>query len=194
MELRSERRRWLQVTALLVALSAAVLTACTPEPLPKAPLLLRFPGDALSCPDGPAPTVSPEAWERDQFASRIRDGRVEIALNANCVARNYTRDELERYAADGDPVAGVVWVMARYNFEGAGACADLDSITATLTSAYDFPNTVVPGPVSRVPEAAYLLALIRNHCLPESGEFDRLTALTYELGYDVGPSQRYLVE
>ena len=179
----------------IIAVCLTLVVACAPDPeLPKVPLRLDFPGPDPGCELVEPPTVGPEVWERDEFRNRIANGRVEKPIAVNCVVQAYPGSELERYADLGDPVAALAWTMQSYSGRGDDACKDISSIRVRLTNAYRIPNTVVPGPRSRVPEAAFVLALLENYCAPGGDGFNRLNLLAYDLGYDLAAARPPLIE
>ncbi|MNT18214.1 hypothetical protein D3C72_1534030 [compost metagenome] len=158
------------------------------------PLLLGFPGSYGACSSKPATGVSPEEWERDDFRSRVKSNHVETALNIPCIDEKFSPSELERYANDGDPVALLVVTFDQYNLRDYTICTNIKSIRSRLERAFQFRNDVVPGPESRVPEAAFILAQFEEFCYPGSDEYDRLNLISYNLGYDAAAARGLLTE
>lgn len=184
---------------LTLAVAAAILSGCgSPVDANKhpqsVPLLLAFPGGYPACTPKAVAGMTPEEWERDAFRDRIGNGRVERALNVPCVSRAFSAADLKRYADAGDPVASLTVIVDQYSSDYDAGCTDIEDLRARLSRTYREPNGVTPGPVSRVPEAAYVLALIEEYCDPGTDEYNPLNRIAYDLGYDAAAARGPLTE
>lgn len=157
------------------------------------PLLLGFPGQYPKCVVNRQPSKSPEEWERQDFNRRIVGRMVVLPVNVPCLQMAFSEVELSVAAEKGDPVAALVDVMTKYSLRG-DACQDIGHIRRALTKAYRSPNPNSDGPISRVPEAAFLLGTIEEYCAPGGDDYDRLNLTAYDLGYDAAAARGPLVE
>ncbi len=136
--------------------------------------------------------LPPEEYTRIDDVERIEGGRYVEPVALNCVLGSYREAELQRYADDGDPVAklAIAW---REVGEARDACAVLPDVRLTLEDAYSTKRAdyVVFGdrkresrPISRVPEAAVVLAQLEHRCGDEERAGELLTEAE-RLGFDI---------
>lgn len=178
-----------------VAGLAIVVSGCSEARQPdRLRLLLSFPGEATVCASPMSGRGIPEEMERDDFRRRIHDGRIVNPIKVACLREAFSETELRTASQNGDPVATVALVVERYSGT-TDVCHDLSETRQKLEEAYRFPNKVTAeGPVSRVPEAAFILYQIEEYCHPYTGKGNHLILLTYDLGYDASFAQPQLVE
>ncbi len=187
------------IIRLLVVLGVLAVSGCgNPQDnlteTVSGPFVLGFPGAYKVCKQDPAVNISPEAWERSEFISRIHNNRVEMAINIPCLLNAFPHDVLMEYRNMNDPVARLALVFHTYDGRGDLACSEIDHIRSELYMSYSSLNDKVPGPKSRVPEAAFVMSLVQAYCEPGSDEFNRLNLVSYELGYDVAAARVSLLE
>lgn len=181
------------------AMAALVTTGCgdqdqISEYSKAGPLFLGFPGEYGACPSEPVENVGPEEWERPVFLKRIKDEKATIPVNITCVIENFSDEDLLKYRNEGDPVAQLAYIYKIYDGNGALACHDIAEIRKELSSSYRYPSGLEHGPISRVPEAAYIMSLFQSYCEPGSEEFNALNLSAYDLGYDAAANRGHLVE
>lgn len=166
-----------------------------PTDPPPLPLMLGFPGQYPPCVAARARAKGPEVWERQDFNRRIVSGVLVSPINVPCVQRSFSAVELTIAAKNGDPVAILVDVMTRYSGRVSLVCQDIEKIRSDLTKAYRTPSPNPGAPISRVPEAAYILATVEEYCAPTAGgNWERLNMIAYDLGYDAAAGRGILLE